>query len=354
MGRRSSPENFLEKLGMKHPLIVAPMAGGPSSPELVVAACNAGALGSIGAAYSTGKDTEDFVRTVRLGTKAAIAINLFAPYHDPSTISQTQLSQAIRATEPFRHKLGLEPPAMNPPFEENFDEQFESVLKMKPEVFSFVFGLLKPEYMRAAHKEGIFLLGTATTLTEALELEESGVDAVVLQGVEAGGHRGMFDPQAADPDISILELLAQCRMRVNIPLVAAGGFMTSQDIRNALAKGAQAVQLGTAFLTCKEAGTSEPYRKALLATSRRETKTTRAFSGRLARGLKNAFMLEMDKNPEATLPFQAQNKFTRDIRSASAKAGSSECLSLWAGTGEGPLWTGSAMGLIQQLFPVGE
>lgn len=119
-----------------------------------------------------------------------------------------------------------------------------------------------------------------------------------------------------------------------------------------MSKGAQAVQMGTAFLACEEAGTSAPYRKALLLTKERKTKTTRAFSGRLARGMENRFMREMDVQPEAILPFPAQNKFTRDIRGASAKINSSEFLSLWCGTGQSELWTGSAQGLIDALFGI--
>lgn len=342
--------DFLKRLHLKVPLVVAPMAGGPSSPELVTASCQAGALGSIGAAYSSGKAIEEFVSKVQMWTNKAFAINLFIPHKEPS-ISEVQFAKALQATAPFRKQLALPDPVLQPPYEENFEEQFASLLKIKPAVFSFVFGILKPEYVQAAKKENIFLLGTATTLEEALALQDSGADAVTLQGFEAGGHRGMFDAHTADPEIQIMNLVEQCRGKVKIPLIAAGGLMTSQDIKAALSKGASAVQLGTAFLACKEAGTSAPYQKALLSTGDRKTKTTRAFSGRLARGLENLFMLEMDQHPEAILPFQAQNKFTRDIRGASAKMGSSDFLSLWAGTGSGKLWTGSASELIQQLFP---
>jgi nitronate monooxygenase len=339
---------FAKKLNLKYPLIVAPMAGGPSSPELVIASCKSGALGSIGAAYSSPSAIEDFVTKVRSETDAPFAINLFIPHPEP-LITKDLIQLAIDKTKPFREELNLLEPQLVPPYEENFDSQFEMILKLNPKVFTFIFGILNSEYVKAAKKQNITLMGTATNLEEALLLQDSGVDAVILQGCEAGGHRGIFDPNASDPTIRTLDLIDLCRNKIKIPIVAAGGIMTIQNIQSALAKGADAVQMGTAFLTCQEAGTSEPYKKVLLSASRK-TKNTRAFSGRLARGIENRFMTEMNKHPEAILPFQAQNKFTRDIRNASAKKGSSDFLSLWSGTGEGNLWTGSASNLIENLF----
>lgn len=334
-----------ERLQLKVPLVVAPMAGGPSSPELVIASSEAGALGTVGAAYSSPSAIQEFVEHVRKKTSKPIAINLFVPTEEPK-IAQNQIEKAIQATEKFRKQLGLPQPELKPPFEEDFDRQFEMVLKLKPEVFTFVFGLLSKNYLQALQKENILVVGTATTLDEALALQESGVDAVTLQGIEAGGHRGIFDSNESDPEISLRELLNQCRPKIKTPIIAAGGIMNSKDIQEMLLKGADLIQMGTAFLNCKEAGTSTPYRKAL--TSERKTKTTRAFSGRLARGIENTFMRELD--PSAILPFPAQNKFTRDIRAASAKQGRSDFLSLWSGTGQGQLWAGSATELIRNLF----
>lgn len=342
-----SHTDFTRKLNLKHPLIVAPMAGGPSSVELVISSCEAGALGSIGAAYSKPKDIQDFVSSVRKQTSKPFAINLFIPHDDPP-ISDLQMARALQATEKYRKEFGLATPTLQPPYEENFDEQFEMILKLKPAVLSFVFGLLEPEYIEDAHQEGILLFGTATSLDEAMALQDSGIDAITLQGFEAGGHRGIFDPEAADPGVAAMDLLEQCSHKLKIPLIAAGGLMNAQDIQKALSRGASAVQMGTAFLACQEAGTSEPYRRALLGE--RKTKLTRVYSGRLARGIENKFMLEMEEDHGAILPFQAQNQFTRDIRSASVKNNSSEYASLWSGMGPGPLWTGSAKDLIEKLF----
>lgn len=345
-----SARNFTESFHLKVPLIVAPMAGGPSSPDLVIASCQAGALGSVSAAYLKPDAIENFVFAVREQTKNPILINLFIPQTHQPHITNLQISKAIQATEKYRNQLNLSVPEVKSPYEEDFDQQFETVLKLKPEVFSFVFGLLKPEYIYAARRRNIFLIGTATTLDEALALQDSGVDAITLQGYEAGGHRGLFDATADDPKISMLDLLENCRTQIKVPLIAAGGIMKAADIQKILSVGADAVQLGTAFLACQEAGTSRAYRRALLAAPHRKTKITRAFSGRLARGIENRFMLEMDQNPSAILPFPAQNQFTRDIRTAAVKIDQSDFLSLWAGEGGGSLWTGSVADLIDQLF----
>ncbi|HEV7318452.1 MAG TPA: nitronate monooxygenase [Ensifer sp.] len=336
----------LTNLGLKYPLIVAPMAGGPSSPELVAASSAAGALGSIGAAYSNPAAIADFVEKVRARTDRPFAINLFIQHPQPQ-IADTMVERAMAATAQYRAELGLPAPQFAAPYEEDFDAQFEAVLRARPAGLSFVFGVLAADHMRAARAAGMLIIGTATTTEEAQALQESGVDAITLQGFEAGGHRGIFDPEAADREIRLEELLAESRRKVKVPLIAAGGIMTAADVRAALAKGASAVQMGTAFLATTEAGTSAPYR-ATLRGHERATRTTRAFSGRFARGVENRFMIEMA--PDAVMPFPAQNKFTRDIRAASTAKGSSDFLSLWAGTGKGELWQGAASDLIGHLF----
>ena len=341
--------NLFHKLGVKHPLIVAPMAGGPSSVELVAASSAAGALGAMGGAYSNAAAIEAFAAQVRQRTDKPFAINLFIPHSIPEVVPD-QIERAAAATAHYRAELELPAPQLGAPYEEDFDAQFEAVLRIKPACFSFVFGLLPAEYIREAKQAGIPLIGTATTIEEARALEDSGVDAITLQGFEAGGHRGIFDAHAPDPAIGLRDLLAQCVGKIRVPLIAAGAIMTASDIRAAMQAGAQAVQMGTAFLACTEAGTSAPYRARLLETPERRTRTTRAFSGRFARGIENRFMDEMETKGAAILPFPAHNKFTRDIRGASTAKGSADFLSLWAGTGKGELWQGSAAALIDRLF----
>jgi len=191
--------NLFHKLGLKHPLIVAPMAGGPSSPELVAAASAAGALGAMGGAYYNAAAIEAFAAQVRQQTDKPFAINLFIPHSIPE-VGADQVERAAAATAHYRAELELPAPQLSAPYEEDFDAQFEAVLRVKPACFSFVFGLLSADHVREARKAGIPLIGTATTLAEARALEESGVDAITLQGFEAGGHRGIFDAHAPDPE----------------------------------------------------------------------------------------------------------------------------------------------------------
>ena len=342
--------DLLRRLNLKVPLILAPLAGGPSSPQLVAAASRAGALGSMGAAYSSPSGIAEFVAEVRKTTDRPFAINLFIS-HPPPKVLPEQVAQAIRRTERYRKELALPEPHLQSPKEADFDAQFEAVLRAKPAALSFIFGVLPRQHREAARKAGLFLIGAATTPEEARELEEAEVDAITLQGIEAGGHRAIFEPEAIDREIGVWDLLARCAPRAKVPLIAAGGIMTRDQIGLALERGAQAVQMGTAFLACKEAGTSTPYRAKLLESPVRKTKTTRVFSGRLARGMENRFLLEMESEPGGVLPFPAQNDFTRDLRNASVARGTAEFLSLWAGSGEGELWQGTAGELIARLFP---
>jgi nitronate monooxygenase len=180
---------------------------------------------------------------------------------------------------------------------------------------------------------GIFVIGTATTVAEALQLEHSGVDAVVAQGAEAGGHRGTFAGPFESSMVPTLELVRGIAQQFKLPIIASGGLMDGIDIKRALDGGASAVQLGTAFLATPEASTSKPYRKALLNAREDTTVITRAFSGRPARGLADRFSHTLAEKPNAILPFPLQNSLTRPMRKAAVEKGTSEYLSLWAGTG---------------------
>lgn len=339
--------NLKEALGLKHPLIVAPLAGGPTTPELVAASCHAGALGSLGSAYSSPEAILKDALAVRSMCKGKFAINLFAPAPTPPA-DPVRVKMAIEATAVYRREFQLPTPKLEPPYEENFERQLEAVIEARPAVLSYVFGTLAPHYMRRVRNAGILLIGGATTLEEAKLIEESGADAVVLQGFEAGGHRALLSATAIDQEIGLLDLLNHCRGKLKIPMIAAGGLMNKMDIERALHSGAQLVQLGSAFLNVKEAGTSKAYREALRGP--RYTKTTRAFSGRLARGIKNRFMIEMENQPDAILPFPLQNQFTRDLRRKSAELNDPDFLSLWAGTGAGEPFNGTAAELISFLF----
>ncbi len=338
--------SFCTQLGIKWPLIQAPMGGGPTTPALVAAVSNAGGLGSLGVAYLSPQSIEQTIKETQKLTQRPFGVNLFAPANMPN-LSQEAIDAACKATQAYRQELGLIAPTIKAPFSENFEEQFASVLRCRPAVLSYTFGLIKKELLQECHRQKIFTMGTATTLEEGLILQEYGVDAVIAQGAEAGGHRGTFTPEQHDSLIGTFALTRILSQTLEIPVVSSGGIMDGRGIVAALLLGAQAVQLGTAFLLCDEAGTTAAYRDAL-KNAHQGTQLTRVFSGRWARGIPNRFMQEMEQSP--ILPFPAQNAFTRDIRKKAAELGKAEFLSLWAGQGVNLIRSMNASQLVDTLY----
>ena len=321
--------DFLARLGIVHPILLAPMGGGPGTPELAAAVANAGGLGSFAAAYLTPEQIRDAFRRIRELTSKAVNVNLFAGGYAERV--EQDPAPMLRILARVHDRLGIESPKV-PPLQKNpFAEQLDVVLDLRPEVFSVTFGAPDRATVDRIRSRGIIVLGTATTVSEARILAESGVDAVVAQGAEAGAHRGTFAGSFEAAMVPTLELTEQVAKALSIPVIASGGLMDGSDIRAALNRGAVAVQLGTAFLACPESGAADVYKRAVLAARRDTTVITRAFSGRPARGLRNEFMDLVGE--EAILPFPLQNSMTRPMRSAAAKKGEAGFLSLWAGTG---------------------
>ena len=317
-----------QRLGLAHPIIQAPMAGGGDTPALVAAVSEAGGLGSIGAAYLTADQLRDTVKAVRSQTARPFGVNLFAPMQAPA--APADMTDALARVAPFYAELGLPAPEAPAPAGTSFDALFPTALDSGAAVLSFTFGLLPEDAVRAVKERGMLLAGTATTVEEALALERLGVDLVVAQGAEAGGHRGTFAGPFEAAMVGTMALVPQMVDAVAAPVVASGGIMDGRGIAASLALGACGVQMGTAFLTCAEAGIAEVYREAILNAREDGTRLTRAFSGRPARGIANRFMEAAEGAP---LPFPMQNALTRPLRTAAAKQGRAEFLSLWAGQG---------------------
>nr|WP_295831378.1 nitronate monooxygenase [uncultured Azospirillum sp.] len=334
-----SHTDSLERLGLRSPVIQAPMAGGGDTAALVAAVNEAGGLGFVGAAYLTGAQIAERARDIRDRTALPFGINLFAP--TPAPGPAPMMAEALSRVRPFYGELGL-PEAEEPAYSgDAFDRQMAAVLDSGAAFYSVTFGLPPADSVAAAKARGIRVLGTVTTVAEAVALEQVGVDAVIAQGGEAGGHRGSFLGDAWKDRganlIGTMALVPQVADAVGVPVIASGGIMDGRGIAAALALGATAVQMGTVFLTTEEAGIPEAHKAAILAAREDQTRITRAFSGRPARGIVNRFMetVEDPDAPDAVLPFPLQNTLTRPLRTAAGKTGQAEFLSLWAGQGLG-------------------
>ncbi len=322
-------QNFASTLGIEHALILAPMAGGTSTPALVAAVSNAGGLGSMGAGYMRPAQIAESIAQIRALTARPFAVNLFAGGSDGTGARDPR--RMLELMMPHHARLGLPAPTTPDDFLPRFEEQVQVVLDAKVPIFSFTFGIPAPDLIAKLKARGTRLMGTATTVAEARALHTAGVDAIIAQGSEAGAHRGTFLAPSEDSLIGTMALVPQVADATPLPVIASGGIMDGRGIVAAAALGASGVQMGTAFLTCPESGASPAYKNAVLAARDDATLLTRAFSGRMARGLANAFALEMKEHTRDLLSYPAQNNLTRPMRTAAAKLGDADRLSLWAG-----------------------
>ena len=323
--------DLLKKLSIDHPIIQGPLGGGPSTPELVAAVSNAGGLGSLGAAYLNPDQIADAIRQTRALTNRPFQVNLFAGgWRTDPAFDAAPMLELLSEIHPL---LNIPPPVLPPPAPDPFPAQLEAVLDACPPIFSFTFDIPNQDALSRLQSRGIMIVGTATTLAEARLLAEARVDAIVAQGAEAGAHRGTFAGSFEESMVPTLELTAQIHNSLPTPVIAAGGLMDGRDVAAAMAAGASAAALGTAFLACSESGAPAVYKQALVNASSDTTVITRAFSGRPARGLKNEFIARLEKKQHAILPYPFQNALTRAMRSAAGRQGLAGFLSLWAGTG---------------------
>lgn len=310
------------------PVLIAPMAGGPSTPELAAAGTEAGGLGFIPAGYLSADVFADRLAVTQQLTTGPVGANLFVP--QPSRAASADIeAYAVRLAGEAR-RYGVSPG--EPRFDDDhWRAKLEVLLDVRPAVVSFTFGLPSVAERRRLGDAGIATVGTVTTLSEARQAAECGVDAVVAQGPLAGGHRGTFDATARPSEDPLEELLAATTAALDIPVIAAGGLMNAGDVRRVRRRGAVAAQLGTAFLLADEAGTSAVHRAALRDPRFTETVVTKAFSGRYARGLHNRFIDEM--GADAPFGYPEVHHLTSPVRAAAVRAGDPEGVSVWAGTG---------------------
>ena len=331
MNRVTTP--FAELIGLAVPVIQAPMAGGPSSPGLVSACSAAGALGSFGFAYTQPEDMKKQAALVRAKTDRPFGINLFAALL-PQDIADDKQREALKAVSAYYTELGLPAPEpVRAPYGPDFDAQLAAIAEIRPRVFTTHLDALSPARMGKLKGLGILIGSSATCVAEAEKLQSLGFDFVIAQGGEAGGHRGTY---LRDPYEALTGTLALTRLvvrAVRVPVIAAGGIMDGAGIAASLALGAQAAQMGTAFIPCPESGASQTHKNALLAAREDITSVTEKFSGKPARGIANRFVREMGRSDAAQLAFPAQNSVTGKLRAAAAQAGNPDFLAMWAGQG---------------------
>jgi nitronate monooxygenase len=308
---------------LTEPIVQAPMAGGPSTPELAVAVSGVGGLGFLAAGYKRAEVVREEISTVRATTAAPFGVNLFVP--SPAPADPASLSEYLKALEPEAERYGV---ALGEPRyeDDDWERKLELVLDERVAVVSLAFGCPGPELVDRLHGAGIAVWVTITSPAEAVQAQVAGADALVLQGTEAGGHRGGFTDDA-NAGLGLLALLRIVAAAVPVPLIATGGIADGAGVAAVLCAGASAVQVGTALMLAPEAGTNEAHRRRLRQPV--PTALTRAFTGRLARGIVNRFMVEHSDG--APIAYPEIHHVTSPLRAIARSREDADGFNLWAG-----------------------
>lgn len=349
----------MRRLGISHPFLQGPFGGGLSSARLVAAVTNRGSLGSFGCQPLDGDGIGQIAQEIRALTSGPFALNLWVSGSDPGGLDFTaaEVARVKRLFAPWFAELGVDVPEPKSPQDVGtpFDEQVDALLEARPPVFSFVFGVPSAKILSACKDRGIVTVGAATSIAEAVALDEAGVDAIVATGFEAGGHRVSFLARAEESLMGTFALVPLCARRVKAPVIAAGGVVDGAGVRAALALGAQVAQIGTAFLACEESNATAEHKAALFGEGAAHTTLTRSFTGRLARGLSNRWTREAGAMEHA--PYPLQQFFTRELRKAAqarvAVAGgdaATELVPLWCSQAAPNLQHKTANALIDALI----
>lgn len=323
----------VSRLGLRHPIIQGPFGGGLSTARLAATVSAAGGLGSYGAHNMAPDEIGRTVNEIRSLTDRPFAMNLWVSDHDPGglELSPSEFERVYRIFEPYFRELGVEKPEPPQHFHHRFEDQVEALLEANPPVFSFVFGVPSAAILAECKRRGIVTIGASTSIAEARMLDEAGVDLIVATGFEAGGHRPSFLARAEDSLMGTFVLTQLVADRVKAPVISAGGIADGRGVLAALALGAQAAQIGTAFLACEESGTTADHRRMLFSEASQHTVLTRTFTGRLARGVHNRWTEEITPRVADLPPFPVQSWFLSRLRPAAVKAGRTDLVSLWGG-----------------------
>ncbi|CDI02010.1 MAG: nitronate monooxygenase [Candidatus Competibacter denitrificans] len=320
-----------ERLGIRYPIIQAPMTSGPGTPQLAAAVANAGGLGALAASHLQPEQLQQAIAETRALTDRPFAVNLATGI--PAKIDLDRIARARTLLAPYRAELGLPPGPTALREVPDFVEQLDVVISEQVAALSFIFGVPDAVCLDLLRDAGIATIGTATHLLEAIVLEESGVDFIVAQGAEAGGHRGTFIGHPEQGLVGTLTLVPLLTKHVQVPIIAAGGIMDGRGIAAVRVLGAVGAQMGTAFLACPESGAHPAYKALLSQGSEIATTLSRVFTGRYGRVLRNRLADEMRAH-ETELPgFPLQFFLTQELGRAAAEQGVTDLMPLWAGQG---------------------
>jgi len=326
--------SLLEKIGLEWPIFQAPMAG-TSTPAMAAAVSNAGALGAIGLAAETVEGAGKMIRATQALTNRPFNVNVFC--HRPAIANAEVEARWIARLKPEFTTLGAEPPSALREIYQTFrgnDAMTAQLLETRPAIVSFHFGLPEADQVRALKQAGILLLGSATSLPEGQKLADAGIDAIVAQGYEAGGHRGLFDYAAHDDRLGTFAVVRLLVSKFDLPIIAAGGIMDGAGIAAALRLGATAAQMGTAFVGCPESSADQGYRAALASDAANHTAMVRAISGRPARCLANRFTKLAESVPDAQIPdYPITYDLGKALHAAGKAKGEYGFGAQWAGQG---------------------
>lgn len=322
-----------EILGVKYPILQGPFGGNLSSVQLVSTVSNAGGLGGFGAYTLSPQEIALIDQQLKAATNKPYNINLWVSDADgpEGTVSDEQFQRAETLFQPYFEELGIELPQKPAAFQSRFENQVEVILHQKPPVFSFMFGVPSADILAQCHRLGILTIGAATTLDEAIALENAGVDLIIASGFEAGGHRPSFLASAESSTVGTFVLLQLIKEKVRTPVIAAGGIANGSGVAAALALGAEAVQIGTAFLVCEESNATAIHREMLFSDAAKYTTLSRAFTGRLGRGISSRIATDLVNQEKDFLPFPLQTHFMSHLRKAAIEQQKLDMVFFWGG-----------------------
>jgi nitronate monooxygenase len=320
-------------LGIDYPILQGPFGGNLSSVELVSTVSNAGGLGGYGAYTLSPQEIYDLDKQIKAATRKPYNLNLWVSDSDApdGIVTDEQYELAKKIFKPYFDEAGIAVPPKPAPFKSRFENQLQVILDIRPKVFSFVFGTLSSDVLEQCHKLGIKTIGAATTLDEAIALEKTGVDMIIASGFEAGGHRPSFLDSAEASTTGTFVLLQLMKEKIKTPVIAAGGIANGRGIAAALMLGADAAQVGTAFLACDESNALPIHRQMLFSDAAKYTRLSRAFTGRLGRGLASRIAKENTANENQFLPFPLQTTFMSPLRKAALDQEKWDMILFWGG-----------------------